>query len=181
MAKKKLTPSAVVAPPAKQPFADYRYMQMPNSGIKPVVGIRGNKYAITVVNDELGVRCQQFDLREWDKADSVDLKGNKYPVERAARFLKEVGKRKAITLAAARVLARVLNEPEPSPVPAGHTDTDAPVGDTPPRSSILKSICEELKLAPSLARRILRASGMHAPYDNEAQIRSTLTNGRKPK
>lgn len=158
--------------------AAYRYMQLPNSGIKPVLGIRGNKYASCVVNDELTVRVEQFDLREWDSADPVDYHGQPYSPVRAASFLQVVGKRKGITLAAARILARILGEPEPTEPP--EVESIEPKQPIESKPSILKAICEELNINPSFARRALRASGMTAPYDNEAQIRNVL-NGRKPK
>lgn len=43
-----------------------------------------------------------------------------------------------------------------------------------PKSTILAGICATLKLEPTIARRMLRAAGMSAPYDDEKKILSVL-------
>jgi hypothetical protein len=154
--------------------ASVRYLHFFDSGCKPVVGFRGTKYASCIINDEEIIRVQKVDLREWDQMRRVPHRGGDYPLDRAIDHLKRLKRSKAITQAALELLERgdVLAEPpsdEPVPSP---TTTAAPSAARP--SNVLSKVCAELKIEPAAARRALRASGLRAPYDDEAKIRKAL-------
>ena len=155
-----------------------RYVGMEEHGVslKPVLGVRGTKYATCVVVDEETIRAVQVPLKDFDRSAPVLYKGRPYPVDRFIEHMERQARqrynRRDMTQAARDAIARAQAGagtedvppplPEPTPPPAR------------PEANLLSRICAELKIDPSVARRQLRKAGLKAPYDNEKLIRENL-------
>lgn len=149
-------------------------------GNKPALCIRGRKHATCVVREDSGIRLRQIDLKTFDRlCRPVLYHGHPYPIDRAAKLLLSFTKRGVarveITQGAKSFLTRVLDgsivEEElevESPQPESKASTPSS------RPSLLRDLCSELKLDPRVARRALRAAGLHAPYEDEKAIRKAL-------
>lgn len=169
------------------------------AGQKPSLCLRGRKHMLCVVAGH-PVRVLKRNAKDFDKARRVTRNGAEYPVQRALETLVNIGARNGITAKAATLLERVrqsteVNEEEFSdeedvtslsqPTPAQEDDAElesensgrrkvnGSTGKT-ARSNLLASICTELKIEPAVARRKLRKAGLHAPYNNEIDIRKAL-------
>lgn len=153
-------------------------------GNKPALCIRGRKHATCVVRDDSGIRLRQLDLPTFDRlCRPVLFHGHPYPIDRAAKMMLSFTKRSVarceITQGAKVFLDRILN----GSIVEEEIEVHEPTAQTPrkanstPRSSLLKDLCDELKLDPRVARRVLRAAGLHAPYEDEKAIRKALKAG----
>lgn len=118
--------------------------------------------------------------------------GKPYPVERAVSFYRQLAKAKGITRGADKLLSHAkanvawdkveaaAGEDETiEPTEAKSTLARKPRMTVAPKSKVLDGICKDLKLEPSIARRILRKAGMSAPYTDAAKIRKTLKSATK--
>lgn len=168
--------------------ASVRFIMHDNDiGCKPALCFRGTKWAHCVVNEDTGIRVLEVPLRDFDQSPVVEHRGVPYSIERCAKtlfsFTTRTIARREITLGAQRLLEGVLdgtiNEQVvekaaviAAPPPKSDSSDDAPTR-TP--TTLVATICNELKLEPTTARRLLRKAGLHAPYDDEAKIRSILT------
>lgn len=149
---------------------------------KPAVCIVGRKTASCVINEESGIRIMPVDLDTFERyAKPVLFKGQPYPLDRAAKQLLEFTKRdvakRSITKGAKDLLTRVLkgNITE-AELTQAELENGSPISSPPDaRTSLVAEIARELKLEPRVARRKLRSSGMHAPYEDEAKIREVLS------
>jgi hypothetical protein len=133
-----------------------------------------------------GLATIKIDIRDHDHASTLTYAGADYPLARLIDAFRRI--------AAIRGLGSVPNDianrfipnlelpriegPDVSDGPTSEgfaderRDREVPVVHV--RSNVLGSICKELKIEPSVARRLLRAAGMHAPYIDEKKIREIL-------
>lgn len=171
------------------------------AGQKPSLCLRGRKHMLCVVAGH-PVRVLKRSVKEFDKARRVRYKDQEYPVQRALDTLIDMGTRNGITAKASTLLDRVrasteVNEeeftdeeevttivsPEPPEDAAEHPRSKNRTHTTDGRrrsngegrSNLLASICTELKIEPTVARRKLRKVGLSAPYNNEVSIRKALS------
>lgn len=162
-------------------------------GTKPAICFRGTKHAHCVMNFDTGISVVKVDLREYDRARLVPNGKGYYEVKDAAKKFLALTKRdvarRSITEKAKELLSRALNgEVTEAALPEENgldqpitkkektkskkeTTTEQPKGE---RSTTLSTLCEELKLAPAKARRLLRAAGLHAPYNDVKALRAAL-------
>lgn len=80
---------------------------------KPVLGLRGKKRAIVIVNDEERIHTEELDLKYFDKSAITTFKNEPYPVTRYLDNLVEIAKKKPISPKADHILQLArLNAPE---------------------------------------------------------------------
>lgn len=156
--------------------ASVRYVGLQEFGIglKPVLGVRGRKYASCVVIDENFVRVVQVDLKDFDKSAPVLYHGQPYPVERFAKHMlnqSRASAKREVTKGAAEVIEKALRGEEVDEAPPSPEKPSQPSARA---EGVLASICRELSIEPSAARRVLRAAGMKAPYEDATAIRQAL-------
>lgn len=159
-----------------------RYVAHANDiGFKPALCFRGIKWAHCIVNEDEGIRVMKIDVQTLGQAQAVEFRGAAYPIKRCAEQLMSFTKRhtaaKAITEAARELIERVLaNEviEEKAEIVAPKAKITTTTDTSAPRSTVLAGICAELNIEPTMARRMLRKAGLHAPYDDAAVLRRTL-------
>lgn len=84
-----------------------------DSAEKPVLGLRGKKRAIVIVNDDDRIHTEELDLRYFDKAAITSFHGEPYPVTKFLENLTTIAKRKAISPKADHILQLAgVNAPE---------------------------------------------------------------------
>lgn len=81
-----------------------RYVQLPNAGQKPALCFRGEKLALAVVNDRMGIHTLQISLKDHDKAGKVQRLGQDYMPRAFAEAMVEVARTKGITPLAAYLI-----------------------------------------------------------------------------
>jgi len=163
-----------------------RYVQLENAGFKPTLVLEGRKLAHCIINDELSVRVVDMELRDLGRTRPVLFRGQHYPVSRFIESIRRIGARKGITEGARDYLERAERASPDAEEGINPVSTPAipqkPVFE--PLHSIpeplkrgtggLGSICDALGIDPVVARRRLRAAGMHAPYADAEAIRRIL-------
>ena len=173
--------------------ASVKYLHFANSGTKPALCLRGTKFASCVVNDDGTVRVEKVPLKEYDQMRVVPKDGKPYDPHACAQFFLDLTARPEIrreaTLGALELIRRVLHgnvatedvdftapsdiviksKAKKHSLTGGESDEPAKL-----RSTLLASICTELSIEPTVARRKLRKAGMSAPYEDEAAIRAAL-------
>lgn len=164
---------------------------IPDGGFKPAICFRAREYAHCVVNEDSGIHVIKVPVRDFDRAPVVMQRGEAYPPKQAAKYMLDcttrVTSRRDITLKAAALLQGVLDgsiSEDAIDAPAAPVDHWKPKNQTlttdgkeiPTRTptTLVATICAELKIDPPVARKLLRKAGLNAPYTDEAQIRAIL-------
>jgi hypothetical protein len=175
--------------------ASVKYLQtvdretgLTDSGVKPALCLRGRKFASCVINDEGTLRVTKVEIRDYDKMRLVPHRGRAYEPKACAKYFLSLTQREQIkrvaTQGALELIRRVLD----GEIPDEDIEfVDETLTETPPEkpakvskangeghASILATICAELKIEPTAARRKLRKKGLHAPYTDEGTIRGAL-------
>ena len=150
-------------------------------GVRPALLIPGDKKGTAVLNDaERGLHTVACTLDDIANASPVDYKGGEYPAAlwaagQIATTTRKTAQR-AYTKAAMALCLAVAGD---TPVPTHSPDdtADGPKGERAKstRGNVVAAVCAELSLAPKAARRILRAAGLRAPYEDAAAVRAALT------
>lgn len=147
---------------------------------KLAICLRGHKYATCVINEDSGIHLVRIPVKDYDRYaqnKTVPLKGM---AQQLISFTTREISPKPITKGALEILERVVSGDIPEQdVEFKDEPIEAPVekkinGDAKPRSNLLAQICSELKIEGTAARRKLRKAGLHAPYENEKEIRAAL-------
>ena len=162
-----------------------------DGGFKPALCFRARDFAHCVVNEDSGIHVVKVPVREFDHSPPVTFKGDAYPIARAAQKMLDYTvrsvARREITQKAQRLLEGVIDGSiTPEALEASETDLTpddtapkAPRAASGPATTIVATICSELKLDPALARRFLRKAGLSAPYTDEKLVRSTILQSLK--
>lgn len=159
--------------------AEVRYVDC--DGRRPALGVRGRKYASCVVADASSLSVIQVELREFDQSPIVTHGSAAYSPQRAAEHFLATTRRRhqrlAATKEAMRIIRNILDLPEsPGESDPPNTSEQAAESSATRRSGgPLRGICAELSIEPAAARRILRAAGLRAPYDDATTLRKVLT------
>lgn len=148
---------------------------------KLAICLRGRKHATCVINEDSGIHLVKIPVADYDRY--AQTRATHTPSVVAQRMLdftvRDVAP-KPITKGALEILERVVSGDIPEQdVEFKDEPIEAPVekrinGDAKPRSNLLAQICSELKIEGTAARRKLRKAGLHAPYENEKEIRAAL-------
>jgi len=163
--------------------ASVRYCSDEQFGVsvKPMLGVRGTKYATCVLIDSETIRVVQLPLRDFDRSLPVVYHGGPYPV---ARFIDSV-----LAMTKRRIHPLEITQGALETLERARLQGDTPIEDTPeappaapvpappkrqPGTNLLRDVCAELKVEPGAARRLLRKAGLSAPYLDEKAIRSVL-------
>lgn len=172
--------------------AAVKYINPENEGVKLAICFRGTKHAHCVMNFDTGISVVKVELRYYDKADFIKDGPGYYEVKKACKKFLALTKRdvarRTITERAKELLERALSgDVTEAELPA--TDAPAPKDEKPTttskeatkriksddsKESHLARLCNELNMEPTKARRLLRAAGLHAPYDDAAALKKVL-------
>lgn len=87
-----------------------RYIQIPNSGVKPSLVFRGTKTAHCIINDGF-IRVLELPLKSIDGTSVVKHKGSPYPVRLFVEGIRGVGQRVGLTKRAVYLLDRAIDNP----------------------------------------------------------------------
>lgn len=157
--------------------AQVKYIHFADSGAKLGIGFRGTKIAHCVMNTENGIAVEEVPINEYDRMRVVPNVEAKHAAEQFMAFTRRRTAQRSITPGAQRLLERLLNG-EGVELVATTPEEPKASDATPPSSTqgkgVLAMVCADLSLEPAVARRRLRAAGLHAPYDDEAKIRAAL-------
>lgn len=168
-----------------------------NSVIKPALCFRGKRAAHAVVNDETCVHVVSVPLASHDASPPVLFKRLEYPLPKFIAHIERIGKSKGITQRARYFLDRAVNhepieESELPPdvigtmIPEVHAESLRPVPNEPRQpaakavgGTLIARIAADVGLEPPKLRKLLRAAGMRAPYEDEKAIRAAIKKGSK--
>ncbi|WP_455363550.1 hypothetical protein [[Eubacterium] cellulosolvens] len=147
-------------------------------GNKPALCFRGKEYALGIVNGEEGIIPVRLTLRQHDESPLILINNrtDEYPVSKFIAHLQRIMVDKPIAEEALKLISNWPNNGEDfnsEPIP------DHPVITAIKRAKVQKSNCipvvaKEYETTPQKIRKYLRSRGMHAPYDNETEIRSIM-------
>lgn len=176
-----------------------RYVRPPGHGMKPALCFRGRKIVRCVINDERSIRVKEVTLRMYDTASFVNDHGHPYAVEKFISHMERISTIKPTTQAALKLMERARagleiddedlppedaeespHHPEPSTPQASRASVSGlsqsaekkvPTAQGP---SVIAAIAAERRMEATKIRRLLRAAGLHAPYEDRAAILAAL-------
>jgi hypothetical protein len=147
-------------------------------GNKIALCFRGKSHALGIINAEEAIVPIRLDLRNHDLSPLVYINNRteEYPVSRFIAHLQRIMLEKPIAEEALRLISNWPNNGEDFD---SELIPDHPVVAAIRRTKVQKVNCipvvaKEFETTPQKVRKYLRSKGMHAPYDNETEIRSIM-------